>query len=171
MARRVEARCTATDIEEVALRSADKGTEAIPFTEFQSIISKLRHAFISTPNGNGMLSPCNRVMKGEPEFVFLNRDRFLRTAVEDCREMLRISTLAPTKCRELVAGWPDYVGVKDASGHGIGGVMFGENKSCIPTVFRFEWPDDIKADIITDDNPSGALPTLTWSAPGYSCSG
>ena len=125
--------------------------------EFQSIISKLRHAFISTPNGNGMLSPCNNIMKREPEFVFLNRDPRLRTAIEDCREMLRISTLAPTKCRELVAGWPDYVGVKDASGHGVGGVIFGENKSCTPTIFRFEWPDDIKADIITDDNPKGRI--------------
>jgi len=45
--------------------------------------------------------------------------------------------------------------VKDASGHGIGGVIVGENenKACIPTVFRYEWPDDIKAEINSATNP------------------
>ena len=78
-------------------------------------------------------------------------------AIKDCRTMLRISTLAPTKCRELVAGWPDYVGVKDASGQGVGGVIFGENKACTPTVFRYEWPDDIKQDLNLEHNPSGRI--------------
>jgi hypothetical protein len=27
--------------------------------------------------------------------------------------------------------------------HGVGGVIFGENKACIPTVFRWEWPKEI----------------------------
>ena len=51
----------------------------------------------------------------------------------------------PTKCTELVAGWPDFVGVKDASSHGVGGIIVGEGKACVPTVFRAEWPEDIKA--------------------------
>ena len=37
------------------IRSAAKGYSCIPFVEFQSIISKLRHAFISIPNGKGLL--------------------------------------------------------------------------------------------------------------------
>jgi hypothetical protein len=34
--------------------------------------------------------------------------------------------------------------VCDASSHGVGGVIFGENEACIPTVFRWEWPKEIK---------------------------
>jgi hypothetical protein len=39
----------------------------------------------------------------------------------------------PTHCHELVMGWPDFVGVIDASSHGIGGVIFGELSECPPT--------------------------------------
>ena len=41
-------------------------------------------------------------------------------------------------------GWPHYIGVKDASIHGIGGIIMGEGKVCTPTVFCLAWPDDIK---------------------------
>ena len=47
-------------------------------------------------------------------------------------------------CKELVTGCPHYIGVKDASIHGIGGIIMGEEKVCIPTVFCIAWPDDIK---------------------------
>ena len=40
-------------------------------------------------------------------------------------------------------GWPHYIGVKDVSSHGIRGIIMGEGKTCIPTVFRLAWPDDI----------------------------
>ena len=33
------------------IRKASKGKEGIPFVEFQSVISKLRHAFVSIPSG------------------------------------------------------------------------------------------------------------------------
>jgi hypothetical protein len=45
----------------------------------------------------------------------------------------------------------------DASGHGVGGVVFGELSACTPVVFRWEWPDNIKQDIILLTNPTGRL--------------
>ena len=74
--------------------------------------------------------------------------------------------MAPTLCKELVAGWPDFVGVKDASGHGVGGIIVGENKACAPTLFRFEWPDDIKCEIISNSNPSGKLTNSDMECAG-----
>ena len=126
------------------LRAAHRREAGVPFGEFQSVIAKLRHAFTSIPSGKGLLSPCNTVMRLEPEFVYLHRNQPLQEAITDCRTLLRESTLAPTKCAELVTGWPDFVGIKDASSHGVGGIIVGENVACIPTVFRAEWPDDIK---------------------------
>ena len=129
----------------------------IPFSDFQSTIAKLRHAFISIPSGLGLLSPCNGAIRVEPKFVYLQRNKHLLQAIEDCRTLLKISTAAPTKCSQLVASWPDYIGVVDASGHGVGGAIFGENKACPPTIFRFQWPEDITNAIVSDSNPEGTI--------------
>ena len=139
------------------ITQAERRRAGIPFDEFQSTISKLRHAFVSIPSGKGLLSPCNTILQKQPPIVFLHRNPLLRQAISDCRTLLRESTLHPTECKELIAAWPDYVGVKDASGHGVGGVIVGENKACVPTVFRYEWPDDIKAEINSAANPDGKL--------------
>ena len=40
---------------------------------------------------------------------------------------------------------------------GWGGWCFVENMACRPTVFRYEWPDDIKADIVTLKNRRGGV--------------
>jgi hypothetical protein len=77
--------------------------------------------------------------------------------LEGCRTLLRESTNKPTHCRELVAGWPDYIGIVDASVHGVGRAVFGELSACTPVVFRWEWPEDIKQDIILLTNPTGRL--------------
>ena len=139
------------------LRASRRSRAGVPLEEFQSIIAKLRHAFISIPSGKGLLSPCNRVIRRAPPVVYLHRNKALQQAIADCRTMLRESTLAPTKCTELVMGWPDFVGVKDASGHGVGGVIIGEGRQCVPTVFRFEWPQDIKDDLVSKANPTGRI--------------
>ena len=54
-------------------------------------------------------------------------------------------------------GWPDYVGTKDASGHGVGGVIVGEGRACTPKVFRLQWPQFIKDALQTRENPQGTI--------------
>lgn len=44
-------------------------------------------------------------------------------------------------------GHPDYIGVVNASSHGLGGIIIGKNKECIPTVFRMEWPQWVKDEV------------------------
>ena len=139
------------------LRGARRAHAGIPFKEFESVTAKVRHAFTAIPAGKGLLSPCNGVLRTRPEVVYLHRNNMLAQAIRDARTLLRESTVAPTRCRELVAGWPDFIGVQDASGQGVGGVVFGENRHCPPTVFRYEWPEDIKCNIITRENRSGGI--------------
>ena len=139
------------------IRSGKQGHAGIPFGEFESTIAKIRHAFTCIPAGNGLLSSCNRVLKTRPEFVYLHKNQAVLTALEGCRTLLRESTLEPTRCRELVTGWLDYIGIVDASGHGAGGVVFGEESACTPVVFRWEWPQDVKDDIKTIKNPAGRI--------------
>ena len=139
------------------LRASRATNAGIPFEEFESILAKLRHALTAIPAGKGLLSPCNRLLRKRPPFVFLHRNKPLQTALADIRTLLRESTLLPTKCYELVSDWPDFVGVKDASKQGVGGFIVGEALACTPTIFRMEWPPDIKADIVSTDNPAGRL--------------
>ena len=129
------------------IRTAKHKSAGIAFPEFESIIAKMRHAFMCIPEGRGLLTPMNRLLRKRPPMVFLQRNKRLLTALKDCRTILREATRDPTKCSELVMGEPDYVGVKDASVHGVGGIIIGENKSCIPTVFRMEWPQWVKVEV------------------------
>ena len=71
--------------------------------------------------------------------------------------LLRKSTLRPSNCRELISGWTDYIGVKYAYGHGIGGVLFGETSPCPPTVFRMQCPEWFKREIFLSSNCTGTL--------------
>jgi len=118
------------------IRTGKRGSAGILLGDFESTIAKIQHAFQGIPAGCGLLSPCNRVLKKRPPYVYLQRNVAVLTAVEGCRTLLRESTKEPTRCRELVSGWPDYIGIVDASGHGVGGVVVGELSNCAPVVFR-----------------------------------
>jgi hypothetical protein len=129
----------------------------VPFVKFKSVLAKLRHAFTALPGGRGLLLPCNCLLKQCPPVVYLHQNEPLNSAIPNCRTILWELTSRLTHCRELVAGWPDFVGVVDASSHGLGGVIIGKLSECPPTVFRLQWPLDITASIITKSNLTGTL--------------
>ena len=60
-------------------------------------------------------------------------------------------------CCELVVGWPNFIGVVDASSHEVGGVVIGELSECLPAVFRLQWPPDITANVKSEANPKGTI--------------
>ena len=80
--------------------------------------------------------------------------------------ILRESTGRPTRCKELVAGWPDYIGVVDASSFGVGGIVIGELSQCRPTVFQMQWPPDITPSVISDRNRHGHITNLDLEMAG-----
>ncbi len=139
------------------VRAGTQGTAGILFKQFESMVAKIRHAFTCIPAGVGLLSPCNRVLRARPVYIFLNCNQWLLTAVEGCRTLLQETTREPTKCWELTCGWPNFVGFVDASGQGVGGVIIGELTLCTPTVFRWQWPVDVTANIKTFCSPGGTI--------------
>ena len=143
------------------IRTASSKTAGIEFDEFESVIAKIRHGFMCIPGGKGLLTPCNKVIAKRPRRVFLHRNRRLSTALRDMRTLIREATANPTLCKELVMGPPDFIGVKDASIHGVGGFIVGEGKECLPTVFRMEWPQWVKDEVLKTN--AGKKGTLTNS--------
>ena len=57
-----------------------------------------------------------------------------------------------TLSRELVLEWSDFIGVKDASKHRMGGIIVSKNLPRLPTVFRYEWLINIKDDLVSHSN-------------------
>ena len=139
------------------IRGAKIAHQGIPFAEFESVTSKLRHAFTALPEARGLLSPCNWILKVRPPIVYLHRNGPLLEAVTDIRTILKETISKPTLCRDLVAGWPDYIGIVDASSHGVGGVVLGELSGIPPTVFRLQWPSDVTDALASVQNPRGSL--------------
>ena len=98
------------------------------------------------------------------EFLLLSQSWCSSTEIKnswlgfkDMKTLLRKSTLSTTKCKELINGWTNYIGVKYASGHDVGGVVFYENLPCTPTVFRMQWPEWVRREIILSSNRTGML--------------
>jgi hypothetical protein len=71
--------------------------------------------------------------------------------------LLQESTTQPTRCKELVRAWSDYIGICDASLFGFGGVIVGENSECPPTVVCLQWPADITNNVKSDSNSNGTI--------------
>jgi hypothetical protein len=97
------------------------------------------------------MTPFNKILAKRPPMVALGRNKPLLQAVQDCRTLLQEVTEEPTPCKELVNAWPD------ASGHGVGWVIVGELQACIPTVFRVQWPQDIRDNLVSLVNPKGTI--------------
>jgi hypothetical protein len=144
-----------------------QGMAGIQVAKFESTVAKLCHVFTCIPAGVGLLSPCNRVLKARPEFVYLHKNHRILTALEGCCTLLRESTREPTHCRELTGGWPDFVGIIKALEQGAGGIVIGELSACTPTVFRRQWPDDIKANIASYNNPTGKITYSDLEMAGF----
>jgi hypothetical protein len=125
------------------IHPSKRSNMGIPFDEFQSIIAKIRHAFTAILAGNGLMSPCNAIPKLQPQHVFLHKNEDLKSAIEGMGTLLHESILEPTQCLQLVSGWLNLIGIKDASSHGVGGVILSKLSTCPPTIFCFAWPDNI----------------------------
>ncbi len=49
------------------------------------------------------------------------------------------------------------MGIVGTWGQGAGGAIIGKLSTCTPTDFRWQWPDDIKANIASCKNPTGKI--------------
>jgi hypothetical protein len=38
-----------------------------------------------------------------------------------------------------------------------GGVIFGELSACTPTVFQWQWPENIRTSVVSLENPNGTI--------------
>ena len=143
--------------------SKKKGTKSaarIDFTDFRRVISQCRHAAICVPSGRGFFSLSETLAAKDDgrQWMYIRFGSVLYKEVEGLRWVLTEATAAPTKCTELVTGWPDYIGIVDASTEAVGCILVGENESIEPIVCRLEWPEEVRKLILCHKyNPDGKV--------------
>ena len=115
-----------------------------PFEEFRQLMGRLHHASIGVPAGKGFMKPLNHQLTKSPKKVWFRKGLLQREALELWKELLQDAMSEPTRAQELLPASPDYVGLKDASRDGAGGVWLSGNKRLAATVWRIEWQDWIK---------------------------
>ena len=137
-----------------------------PFEEFRKLMGKLHHASMGVPAGKGFMTPLNHQLSKCPDKVWFRKGLLQRTALELWIELLRDAMKKPTKARELLPASPDFIGLKDASRDGAGGVWLSGNKRLKATVWRVEWPEKIRKllddEVITINDLEMAGNFLGW---------
>jgi len=123
--------------------------------DYEKLLGRVRHAALGVPGSAGLFTPLNMALRDKSRWVRINGD--VREALVDFRLLLHTAAAEPTHVNELVPGPPAVVGYCDACRMGAGGVWLSGTKHLEPIVWRVEWPDDIKAALITRDNPNGTI--------------
>ena len=145
-------------LKEWTRHAKQRGTSSalrLPFKEFRKVICQIRNAAISIPMGKGLLSISTTLAsKEDQQYVFIRFGSDLYQELSGWKDLLREGTSSPTKCTQLVTGHPDGIGIVDASKEGVGGIVVGENMPIVPTVFRLEWPEEVRELVMSDSNPN-----------------
>ncbi len=131
--------------------------KTVPFKSLQMMIGKFRHASVILPAAKGFFIPLNRAMKGNPKLIDLGASSKVQAALEDLISLMRMLSAHRTHINELVADMPHYARYHNAAVEGAGGVWFSLKDHMLPSVWREEFPVNIAADVITDDNPNGGI--------------
>jgi hypothetical protein len=139
----------------VALIKKTIKQHSVPLKRFQELAGKLQHASMGIPGGAGLFSPMQVAMAGNPAYIIL--DPYLTSTLKDWRTIIQFLKHNPTSVLQLVAGYPHLLGYSDACKLGAGGVWSPGLEAFQYIVWQVEWPQDIRENLVTDDNPNGSL--------------
>ena len=132
-------------------------------TEFQSLVGKLQHACLAIPNGKGILSPLFKLLPSEHtreakrRAIQIPKGSDAHAALQDLLTIMKMVANRPTRCSQLVPGWPHFVGFCDACKWGAGGIWLSGKQGLHPLVWRVQFPPDITARFKSSSNKQGDL--------------
>jgi hypothetical protein len=110
----------------------------------------------------GLFSPLQKALIHNKPRIHLTKDA--HDFLDDFRWLSHNLHNRPTRLFELVPSPPWVIGATDASGAGLGGVFFvptTQSSATDPSYHSFVWrhrlPDDIRARLISTNNPKGTI--------------
>ena len=127
----------------------------VSLNKFQQLAGKLQHASYGLPGGKGLFSAIQMAMVGNPDFITMTTD--LKQILSDWQYIISFMEKHPTSIHQLVVDYPAYVGYSDACGLGAGGIWCSGLSPLQPFLWQVEWPQDIKKNLVTAENPNGSV--------------
>jgi hypothetical protein len=127
------------------IRSAlDRPQRYVSKPEFQKLHGRLNHASQVMPCMGGFMSELNKILASAHITVGLGSKSSLRQTLEDFAFMINQAHGNPSHIAEIVGTeMPHVYGYTDACRKGMGGVILPAMVWLPPTVWRFEFPNDI----------------------------
>jgi hypothetical protein len=124
----------------------DRPQRYISKLEFQKLHGRLNHASQVIPCMGGFMSELNKTLSSTHITVGLGNKSSLRHTLEDFAYLLSQTQDNPLHISEIVGTETLHIyGYTDACRQGMGGVILPAMKWVPPTVWRFEFPEDIVA--------------------------
>ena len=124
--------------------------------KLERLIGKLRSMHLAIPGAIGHFYHIQMALtKANRRTAYLSKD--FHNDIAHWRLLCSRMKHRPTYLAEIVQRLPTDIGYTDASGLGGGGVWLNPNADGVHHVWRLPWPADIKADLVSLDNPSGHI--------------
>lgn len=134
-------------------------SKRVPTRDFQKVHGKLQFTSIAIPCGKPLLGPLDQAIaiaeRHNRHHVTLTDD--IRLCLRDWIALIRQLGQRPTHVNELVLHKASYQGFVDASKWGVGGVWFGGTNQISPIVWFWEWPTEVRNNLVTSSNRKGRL--------------
>jgi len=135
-----------------------RGRTRVGVSKWRKILGELRSMSIGIPGSRGLFSLLQEGLRHTDK----HRIRLTRDMVD---QLLDFEYLAnelctrPTSLSEIVPDHPVAVGPHDAAGPGMGGAWIPatSNSNLDPIAWRAPFPEDIQADLVSWENPSGTI--------------
>ena len=132
--------------------------------KWHKVLGELRSMSIALPGSRNMFGRLqNALSLQQNSRVTLNKG--VHQALDDFRWLAQDLTSRPTRIQEVVPLPPIAEGDHDASGAGAGGIWFpsdtavprGDTTPGVPVVWRLEWPQWVRDNLVSAENPSGTI--------------
>lgn len=115
-----------------------------PTDKFESLIGKCQHGCMGIPGGTAVLPPLYQALHSAKQAnkasVIIHPASSQQLALRDLRTLFLVMSKRPTHCKQLIPGFPGYIGYCDACKWGAGGVWISGSRGLRPIVWRFPWP-------------------------------
>ena len=135
----------------------------IGVTKWHQVLGELRSMSIALPGSRGLFSFLQEALR-QCKGTRVSITKQVHQALDDFRWIVGNLCDRPTRIAEIVPLLPSCLGHHDASGSGAGGVWFPAQglvprgfEQQQPLLWRFQWPEKIARQLITDTNPHGTI--------------
>ena len=139
----------------VAMLESLDGRKRVCTSDWHKILGELRSMSLAVPGARGLFSALQTGFQQKEAKHRIRIDRNMRTQLDDFKNLARDLHSRPTNLAEIIPDVPSGIGAVDASGHGMGGVLFCPGAP--PLLWREAFDNRIRNELVGDDNPTGTI--------------